>query len=311
MAFRLRYWLIGGAVLTTVAAVLLLRDQGAESAAPATVAVNRGEVTSSVAASGTVQPLAKRELAFSTTGTVTLISVKPGDVVTAGQKLAAIDNAEAKESVATAQSTLDAARKTLETATNIYSAELAVTKAEQALTKAKNLLAGTTLVAPIAGKVLSVGGKAGDTATTATFITLGVMENMMVRAEFAEADAISLAVGQKAVVQLANQTGTSYPVTIAEVASAGTVSDRLVRYTVWLTFDSPPADLLIGQSATAQVVVARAENVLLLPQSAVSGKQIKLPDGTSKAVEIGLRGDGNVEIKSGLADGELVRLNAR
>lgn len=311
MAFRLRYWLIGAAVLTTVAAALLLRDHSAESAPPATVEVRRGDVTSSVAASGTVQLLAKRELAFGTQGTVTLVAVKPGDMVAAGQKLATIDNAEAKESVANAQSTLDAARKTLETATNIYSAELAVTKAEQTLTKAKNLLAGTTLTAPIAGIVLTVGGKAGDLATTATFITLGVGENMMVRAEFAEADAVSLAVGQKAVVQLANRTGVSHPVTIAEVATAGTVSDRLVRYTVWLTFDSAPVDLLIGQSATAQVVVARAEGVLLLPQSAVSGKQVRLPDGSSKPVEAGLRGDGYVEIKSGLAEGELVRLNAR
>jgi hypothetical protein len=51
--------------------------------------------------------------------------------------------------------------------------------------------------------------------------------------------------------------------------------------------------------------------VLFLPQSAVLGTQVRVPDGDLKSVGTGLHGDGNVEITSGLAEGDLVRLNAR
>jgi multidrug efflux pump subunit AcrA (membrane-fusion protein) len=190
-----------------------------------------------------------------------------------------------------------------------------VNKAEADLAKAERNLAGTTITAPVAAKVLSVGGKAGDKVSTGTFITLGVVATMMVEAEFAEADAVSLAVGQPATVTLANRPDETLPATIAQVAATGTASGTLVRYHVLLAFDGAPEGLLIGQSATAGVVLDRAEG-LLLPQSAVrvtgdGTGEVKLSDGTTRTVGIGLRGDGDVEILSGLTENETVRLNAR
>jgi RND family efflux transporter MFP subunit len=335
MTLRARYGLATGVVLIAVAAIAIgvWKSGGrANPAPPPTVAVARGDVTSSVAASGTVQPVSTRELAFSMAGTLTAVNVKAGDTVATGQTLAAIDPSDARDALTQAQSTLSGAKQALteaqaaaaspaptrsgapaqqQTKDTLYSAEVAVTKASQAVTKAQRVLTGTTLRAPIAGKVLSVAGKAGDSAGVATFIKLGVVENMMVKAEFAEADAVTLAVGQKALVQLGSRPGTDFPATIAQVAAVGTVTDRLVRYGVLLAFDQPPTDLLIGQSATAQVVINRAAGVLYLPQSAVLGTRVRLVDGAMKEVRTGLHGDGNVEITSGLAEGDLVRFNAR
>ncbi|GAA1367199.1 hypothetical protein GCM10009661_21110 [Catellatospora chokoriensis] len=462
----------GAAVLIAVAVVTVVAVQGGDPApaAPATVAVQRGEVTSSVAASGKVSPVATRELAFSVAGTLTGVLVKPGDEVVAGQDLATIDAADAREARDDAANALAEAKQALtdaqdatdtadtatgcttaraaaygttgdssvtavtaaliahqatgtpDTATTtaattagltaarsatavtsatttasgtatpiatatasvspspsstpsasasaspspsasakpsaspkpstapsrtpapstggctsggssnggpsnggganggrggdaIYSAQVAVNKAEADLTKAERNLAGTTITAPVAAKVLSVGGRAGDAVSTGTFITLGVVATMMVEAEFAEADAVSLAVGQPAMVTLGNRPDETLPATIAQVAATGTASGTLVRYHVLLAFDGAPEGLLIGQSATAGVVLARAEG-LLLPQSAVrvtgdSTGEVKQPDGTPRTIAIGLRGDGNVEILSGLTENEPVRLNAR
>jgi multidrug efflux pump subunit AcrA (membrane-fusion protein) len=138
---------------------------------------------------------------------------------------------------------------------------------------------------------------------------------MMVKAAFAEADAVTLAAGHRATVQLANRKGTDFAATVDQVAVQGTITNRLVRYTVLLSFDAPPDDLLIGQSATAQVIVARADDVLYLPQSAVkvtgpTTGQVKLSDGTLREVTVGLRGDGSAEI-TGIAENTAVRLNAR
>jgi multidrug efflux pump subunit AcrA (membrane-fusion protein) len=163
--------------------------------------------------------------------------------------------------------------------------------------------------------VLSVGGKAGSAVGASTFITLGVVAQMMVQAQFAEADAVTVAVGQQATVTLANQKGKTFPVTVTQVAAVGTVADRLVRYTVLLTFDATVEGLLIGQSATATVVLNRAANVRYLPQSAVrvigdGTGEVKVA-GATRQVTIGLRGDGNVEILDGLAEHDTVALNAR
>jgi HlyD family secretion protein len=346
-------WLATAAAVAVLAGVtvgyLLLGNDKVESAPPPTIQIERSDVTSSVAASGKVQPVSIRELAFSRAGTLTSVNVKAGDTVAPGQILAAIDPADAQEDVDEAEDALASAKQTLSDAKaaaaaaaaaaaspeptrgpggggsnsssssrgdSIYTAQTNVNKAQLALDKAERVLAGTEITAPVAGKILKVSGKAGDAAGTSTFITIGVVEKMMVEAAFAEADAVNLAVGQAAQVTLASHAGQTYPVTVTQVAALGTVSNRLVRYTVLLAFDAPPADLLIGQSATAQVVVQRAAKVLRLPQSAVkmisSDKgQARLPDGSLRSVGVGLRGDGFVEITSGLADGEKVRVNAR
>ncbi|MBV1852098.1 efflux RND transporter periplasmic adaptor subunit [Catellatospora tritici] len=405
----------GLVVVAAVAAgaVLLLDTDDAASTPPATVQVERGDVTASVAASGKVAPVATRELGFTLSGTLTSVTVKPGDEVTPGQVLATIDAADAQAAVDDATNALSQARQTLTdaedaadasaaskasaaacasvaakaaalstktstsaapsaTATTspsvsasasprasaspqasasprpsansggdcgssgggsnsggansgggrgsggdaIYSAQVSVNKAVQTLARAERDLAGTEITAPVAAKVLTVSGRAGDEVRAGTFITLGVVEQMMVQAQFAEADAVTLAVGQQAKVTLANRPGETLPVTVSQVAATSTTSGSLVRYEVLLSFDGSPDGLLIGQSATASVVLNKAEGVLYLPQSAVrvtgtGTGEVKLVDGQARQVTVGLRGDGNVEIVAGLADGDTVRLNAR
>lgn len=341
-------WLATAAAVAALAGVtvgyLLLGNDKVESAPPPTIQIGRSDVTSSVAAAGKVQPVSTRELAFSRAGTLASVNVKAGDTVATGQSLAAIDPADARQAVDEAEDALAEAKQTLTDAKaaaaaaaapqpsrapgggggsntssrgdSVYSAQTNVNKAQLTLDKARRVLSGTAITAPVAGKILKVSGKAGDSVGTSTFITLGVVEKMMVEAAFAEADAVSLAVGQPAQATLSSHPGQTFPVTVTQVAALGTVSNRLVRYTVLLAFDSPPADLLIGQSATAQVVVQRAANVLNLPQSAVKMTgadkgEVRLPDGSIRSVGVGLRGDGFAEITNGLAEGDKVRLNAR
>jgi HlyD family secretion protein len=69
-----------------------------------------------VTAKGTVEPISTQSLSFSTSGTVTAVSVKPGDQVVVGQVLARIDQADAQQAVADARSALDDAEAVLEAA---------------------------------------------------------------------------------------------------------------------------------------------------------------------------------------------------
>jgi HlyD family secretion protein len=78
--------------------------------------VRRGTVAVTQAASGTVQAAKSRGLSFGTSGTVTEVSVKAGDRVTAGEVLARIDDSDAKVAVSTAQADVAAAQDAVNSA---------------------------------------------------------------------------------------------------------------------------------------------------------------------------------------------------
>jgi HlyD family secretion protein len=394
-------------VVIGAAAVAWALSGGGSTAAPKQTAftVRTGTVTVTASASGTVEPIDSRALTFGVGGTVSTLSVKAGDHVTAGETLATLDPSDAETAVSSAQSALDAADSNLTQAesqptatptqtacvtgadfvlgapspspsasptptptpspsasisprpsgsrhpspsssggqgcgsgsgsgggsgggsgrggTNqstgtdpLMRAQQAVNNAELALEQAEAQLAGTTIISPTDGRVLSVGGSVGQSVSSggSGFIVIGGFNSLAVEAQFSEADVAAVAIGQKATVTLADHPGTTYDATVTEVDPAGTTSGQLVRYGVQLEFTDPPSDLLLGQSAVAAVVTASASNVLYVPTAALSDLSgnratVTVRTGTgdvSRQVSIGLSGDQGTQITSGLNTGEVV-----
>jgi multidrug efflux pump subunit AcrA (membrane-fusion protein) len=192
-------------------------------------------------------------------------------------------------------------------------AQVQFNNAQLALLQAQQRLAGTVLVAPVAGKVLSVAGTVGSQERPGGtgFIVLGNVNDTAVQAMFSETDVAHLAVGQPASITLPNRPD---PVTgkVSQISPAGTTSGRLVRYGVLIAFDQVPPDLLFGQSASVRVTTAQASGVLRVPTSAVTGGgtvTVRVGKRDEKrTVQLGLRGDQYTEIKSGLNEGEQVVL---
>jgi len=137
---------------------------------------------------------------------------------------------------------------------SILSAKQSVNTKTAALAKAKRELAGTVITAPVAGKILSVTIKVGDTAKS-NVITVGVVSTMVVKASFSEADVVSLTLGQTANVTLPGNDAT-YTAKVTQIAQTGTTSSNLVTYAVLLTFDKVPDGILVGQSANVTVSAA-------------------------------------------------------
>ncbi|MEV0902002.1 efflux RND transporter periplasmic adaptor subunit [Actinoplanes sp. NPDC049802] len=194
---------------------------------------------------------------------------------------------------------------------SILSAQQRVNAAEVTLEEAEEALDGATITAPIAGKVISVSGKVGSSARSgSTFITLADVYDMQISADFPEADADRLAVGQKAVITLADRAGETFGATVVQVDPVGTSDGTLTRFGVVLSFDDAPDELLVGQSANVRVTTGSKENVLRVPSTAVhdvSGENgTVLTGGVATPVELGLRGDQYTEIVSGLAEGDAV-----
>src|SRR5580692_5662238 len=111
--WRRRSFLINGSlvvilVLAGVGSYLVIRP-ASSSAALQTTAVQQGTVLATVSASGTLEAAQNLGLNFTTGGKVTAIYVKVGQRVTAGQKLAKVDDTSSEDSLEQAQSQLAAA----------------------------------------------------------------------------------------------------------------------------------------------------------------------------------------------------------
>jgi HlyD family secretion protein len=193
----------------------------------------------------------------------------------------------------------------------VLSAEQRVNQAEVAVRDAEDALEGTTITAPIAGRILSVGGKVGSqVGAGSVFLTLADTFAMQISAAFPEADADRLAVKQQAVATLADRAGEDFGATVVQVDPVGTDDGTMVRYGVLLAFTEPPENLLVGQSAAVRVTTGSAAGVLRVPSTAVHDVAgttgTVLRDGARVEVGVGLRGDLFTEITSGLSEGAAV-----
>lgn len=192
-----------------------------------------------------------------------------------------------------------------------------VTQADVQERQAERTLSATALKAPMAGTVLALGGSVGDQvgATARTgLITLGDLDDLQVRAMFSLGDVQSLRIGQRATIGFAVAPGGTYTGTIAGIDPAATTNGNLARYGVDISLDDDPPHLLIGMSATVEVVTAQADDALYVPAGAVralrggSGTVVVRDGGrtVNRTVTLGVRGDRYVAITRGLAAGDRV-----
>ncbi|MFC9971451.1 efflux RND transporter periplasmic adaptor subunit [Spirillospora sp. NPDC127200] len=331
--------LAGGA---GVAYLTLGSGDGQADAASRTVPVSRGTVTATVSASGAVESARARSLSFAGSGTVAKIYVKPGEKVSAGETLARLDRTEALEAYNAAKANLAAAGDTDTSTDKGYAGYLQVKNSYNA---AARKLAGTVLKAPFAGTVTAVngtvGGSSGGTGGGSTsgspsssspsgggsassssasasssgsgFIELADIGKLQIEGRFTEADTTRLKAGQSAAVTFDALPGTTATGKVTAIGPSPTTSDNVVKYPATITLDERPPGVRLGQTATAEITVGRAEDALYVPSAAVrtAGGQSTvtvLRNGRRGTVQvrIGVKGDQGTEITSGLAEGDRV-----
>jgi RND family efflux transporter MFP subunit len=334
------------------AAYLLLGDAEPATAA-ATVEVERGDVSLTASASGTVAAARSWSLGFETEAEVTEVNVAAGDVVAEGDALASIDDTEATEDVDDAQTALDEAEDELdeaetdaseaescETATAatdqaamggqtgtpcdtssgtdaILTAQQRVNQAEADLEDAEAALDATVITAPADGTVMSVSASEGTVLAAGTaLIEFADLSSVTVAADFAEADAAALTVGQAVTVTFGDA-DEAVDAQVGAIDLVGTATDGLVTYGVAIGLAEAPEDALAGSTATVTVVLDSAPDTLWVPAAALQDidgdtatATVVNDDGTTETrdVVLGLRGDDGVAIASGLDEGDTVSL---
>ncbi len=110
------FW--GVVIVLVVVAALILGNRGRSQSNTAyqTVKVQRGELTATVGATGSVRAIQSAVLNWQTSGTVAQVNVKVGDTVHKGDVLAELDMSTVSQNVIQAQANLVAAQKALQDA---------------------------------------------------------------------------------------------------------------------------------------------------------------------------------------------------
>jgi HlyD family secretion protein len=117
MSMRARI-LWGAAIVLVVVVVLILNGRGKSNTSNTyqTVPVQRGELTATVGATGSVRAVQSATLNWQTSGTVAQVNVKVGDTVKKGDVLATLDLSTVPQSIIQAQANLVTAQKALQDA---------------------------------------------------------------------------------------------------------------------------------------------------------------------------------------------------
>jgi macrolide-specific efflux system membrane fusion protein len=305
---RRRRLLINGALaLLLVAGIgvayLSLHDDAGASSPGRIVRVSRGNIESSVSASGSVASANSRDLGFGASGTVDTIKVQVGDKVKKGKLLATLDDASARDALQSAQAALSAAEAGDTSTPSGYSSYV---QAKAARDSAQRSLDGTELKAPFSGTIVAVNGSVGGSSsgsggsstssgstgstgaasggggssstasssassgsTGSGFITIADTTKLAIKGEFTESDIAKVKKGQQASVTFDAMQGTRASGKVTAIDQTSTTTNNVVQYGVTVTLTDPPTGLRIGATATVQVTTASAENVLYVPTAAV------------------------------------------
>ncbi len=199
-------------------------------------------------------------------------------------------------------------------------AEAQVAQARISLENARARLEDATLRAPFAGIITAVHVTAGEFANGHA-IDLVDPDSLQVVLDVDEVDVGSLAAGQAARITLEAWPDTEIDGQVSSIAPAATASSAVVSYEVIVDLDGTGLPVRAGMTADAELVTATRENVLIVPNQAITpvraeGKYyVELLDASGTGMQrvevtIGLKDDDHTEITGGIVAGDQVMIRS-
>jgi len=246
--------------------------------------------------------------------------------------------ATATANVATAQSNLEQAQASLAAAQaamvqreikrqQLRQAQAAVRQAAAAVNYAQIRRNQGLIKTPISGTVLQLAQQAGETVAAAlaapTLIVVADLNRLQVDAFVDETDIGKVRLGQRAEVTVDAYPNRTFHGTVQKIASAATIEQNVVTYDVTIELENTNHLLKPNMTATANITVARHNDVLMVPVDAVkpsvtgdtvtvvSERRGKKPEFKVVPVKTGISDGVHTEIVSGLKEGQTVVLAGR
>jgi len=258
-----------------------------------------------------------------TGGTVKAVHVTEDQLVRTGELLLTLENDQARAALTAAEADLARAEERLAQLTapgpssypagQIEKARLRVEQAALRLASLERQLDDLTVRAEFDGVVTDLPVKAGDlVAPNARVAVVADLSRVEAVISVDELEVAGLAPGQEAQVRLDALPGETLTGTLVSLSLEGVLRDGVTSYEARVSLPGDPR-MRAGMSASVSILVARKENVLLVPAEAVygAGREASvqlLVNGQpqSRAVVAGLSNGTQTEILEGLREGETV-----
>jgi len=198
---------------------------------------------------------------------------------------------------------------------------LNIQKAKQALQNAKEDLMKTEILAPFDGTVVDIGVKESDQLSSfdyssKTAVHLVDTSTVELNGVVDEIDIYQVKVGQKAIITVDALLGEEFSGTVTFISPFGTEETGVVNFSVTIDLDPTEVELKGGLTATADIIVEKHENVLLVPNGAIKGSpgdywvEIVIDEATGeiekRQVVLGTQNEYFAEVTSGLEEGEKI-----
>lgn len=195
------------------------------------------------------------------------------------------------------------------------------------------------ITAPISGLVIAREVEEGEMVVTGissymvgtTVFQIGDPSEMIVKSSISEVDVGRIKVGQEVKIVADSYPEISYQGRVKSIAPVGKIKqgESIVTFEAEIEILDPDAKLRQGMSCDIDIFVDHRENVLVLPVEAVFEVMAKDIEGEDTAevdhvvafkwtgteyqeirVEVGLESSNRVEILSGVAEGDIISLEA-
>ena len=302
---------------------------------PADVAmVEMRELQRTLSLSGSLSPVAQSTVRSKVAGEVQKVLVREGDRVSEGQVIATIDTADLKARVDAQVATLEETRakasiaqknrennqqllrqnfisqNAFDTTQSVYEgAAAAVRSADAQLRIAEKAMQDAVVRAPIGGvvsrRMVNAGEKLGVDAPMFTVVDLGKME---IEAPAPAAEIPSVKVGQVAHMRVDGYGDRVFEGRIERINPAADPGSRSI--TLYVSVANREGLLKGGMFAKGQLILDKAPPAPVIPAGALreeAGQAFvyTIEDGkvARRAVTIGMREEGLVEVRSGLEKG--------
>jgi HlyD family secretion protein len=194
-----------------------------------------------------------------------------------------------------------------------------VVAAQLGVERASLRLAQAELRAPFAGVVSTVGVEPGETAgPSLPAVVLLDLSRFHLDVTVDEVDVAQLAVGQPVSVTVDALPGRLLSGRVERLAPSAAPAGGLVNYSIRLSLDESGEPLRAGMSATAQIVVAEARGVVLVPNWAIRRDRrtgqayvsLRSADGLVEVpITTGLRGEQYTEVIAGVQPGDVAAVS--
>ena len=270
------------------------------SIAAQTVKLSKQNVTTSVTATGTVEPVDQVDVGTQVSGIINHIYADYNSPVKKGQLLAELDKTNLQESVNNALAQYNASLNELnyyqqnydrqnnmyksgviskadyeQAAYQVKNSQETVSQRKTALAQARTNLSYANIYAPIDGIILSREVEEGQTVaasmTTPTLFTIAKdITKMQVEANVDEADIGGVEVGQRVSFTVDAYPQEEFSGRVRQVRLSATTESNVVTYTVIIDADNPEQKLKPGLTATITIFTQELKDIDTVPASAIA-----------------------------------------